>query len=70
MGFVLGWHFLVVLGFASIMIAVFAWLTSLAFTASEAASVLKGVSGVVEEGVDSFDFSYHPTNLPHTLDTH
>jgi hypothetical protein len=54
-GFVLGWRFLIVLGRAFVSIVVLAWLMSSAFTASEAASVLEGVFGIVEVGVDSCD---------------
>lgn len=54
-GFVLGWHFLIVLGCAFVSIVVLAWLMSPAFTASEAVSVLEGVFGIVEVGVDLCD---------------
>jgi hypothetical protein len=54
-GFVLGWRFLIVLGRTFISIVVLAWLMNSAFTASEAVSVLEGVFGIVEVGVDLCD---------------
>jgi hypothetical protein len=50
-GFVLGWCFLIILGCAFISIVVLDWLMSLAFTASEAASVHKGVDGGARIGL-------------------